>query len=112
MPLYVYQHPYTKEIIEINQAIDQEHIYIDKHSVKWNRIFTTPEINTNGSIKADFSSKQFSEFTKKTKGSIGDLWDRSRELSEKREKIYGKDPVKEKYKKDWSKKRKNRRFIE
>ena len=36
------------------------------------------------------------------------MFDRSAELSEKRRKIYGKDPVKEKYYKDWSKKRKGK----
>lgn len=111
MPTYVYQHPDTKKLIEINQLINEEHIYVDENGVKWDRVFTAPELNTNGSLRADTSSKEFSEFTKKTKGTMGDLWDRSRELSEKREKIYGKDPVKEKYKKDWSKKRKNRKFI-
>jgi hypothetical protein len=40
---------------------------------------------------------------------MGDLWDRSQELSDKRKKLYsGEDPVKKKYYKDWSKKRKGK----
>lgn len=40
---------------------------------------------------------------------MGDLWDRSQELSEKRKKLYGgEDPVKKKYYDNWSKKRKGK----
>lgn len=112
MPIYIYQHPKTKEIKEVLQSIDSKHEFIDKDNVKWNRIFTAPQINTDGSLNADCDEKKFSEFTKNKKQTIGDLWDRSAELSEKRKKIYGNDPIKEKYKKDWSVKRKNRKFIE
>lgn len=108
MPLYTYIHPETEETIDIVQSIHDDHVYIDDKGIEWKRVFTVPEINTQGTLKADCSSKQFSEFTKNKKGTIGDLWDRSAELSEKRKKIYGKDPVKEKHFKDWSKKRKGK----
>lgn len=111
MPTYLYQNPKTGEIREVIQKINEPHLYAED-GVEWPRIFTVPQLNTEGTLKADCTDKQFSEFTKNKKGTIGDLWDRSKELSEKREKIYGKDPVKEKYKKNWSKKRKNRRFLE
>jgi len=110
MPTYLYQNPKTGEVKEIIQKINEDHFYIE-NGIKWERIFTVPQLNTEGTLNADCTEKQFSEFTKNKKGTIGDLWDRSKELSEKRKKIYGKDPVKEKYKKDWSKKRKNRRFL-
>jgi hypothetical protein len=108
MPVYIYQHPKTKEVIEIIQSIHDKHEYIDDKNIKWNRIFTIPEVNTQGVLKAECSPKEFAEYTKNKKGTIGDLWDRSSELSEKRKKIYGKDPIKEKYFKDWSKKRKGK----
>lgn len=108
MPIYIYQNPKNKKIIEIIQSIHDNHEYIDKDGLKWNRIFTAPQLNTDGTLKGDCSESQFSEYTKKQKGTIGDLWDRSKELSEKREKIYGKDPVKTKFLKDWSSKRKGR----
>ena len=111
MPIYIYQHPKTLKTIEIHQSIKATHEYIDDHGVKWNRIFTTPELNTGGSPQAHWNEKDFSEYTGKRKGTMGDLWDQSAELSEKRKKIYvGKDPIKEKYKKDWSKKRNNRKL--
>ena len=37
---------------------------------------------------------------------VGDMWDLSKDMSEKRAKKAGKDPVKEKYFKDYEKKRK------
>jgi hypothetical protein len=109
MPLYSYAHPKTKKVIDIVQSIHDKHIYIDKGGVEWERVFTVPEVNTHGTLKVECSEKQFSEYTKNKKGSIGDLWDQSAELSEKRKKIYGgKDPVKKKFFKDWSKKRNNK----
>jgi len=109
MPLYTYVNPKTKQTIDIVQSVHDEHTYVDNKGLKWQRVFTAPEVNTHGTLKVECSDKQFSEYTKNRKGSIGDLWDQSAELSEKRKKIYGgKDPVKKKYFKDWSKKRKNK----
>lgn len=112
MPVYIYEHPESRERKEIIQNINDDHNYIDSNGVKWNRIFTIPELNVNDRLNEYSTEKEFSSYTKKRKGTIGDLWDKSRELSEKREKIFGKDPVKETYKKNWSKKRKNRRYLE
>jgi len=109
MPEYLYQHPKNNKVISLIQSIHDEHEFFDKKGVKWNRVFTVPELNTEGTLKAESSSKEFSEFTSKKKGTVGDLWDRSKELSEKRQKMYGKDPIKNKYFKDWSKKRKGKK---
>jgi hypothetical protein len=108
MPLYTYINPKTKQTIDIVQSVHDEHIYIDKNGLEWNRVFTAPEVNTHGTLKAETTDKQFSEYTKNQKGNIGDLWDRSNELSEKRKKVYGQDPVKKKYYDNWSKKRKGK----
>ena len=109
MPIYIYQNPKTSEIIEIRQAINDKHEYIDIEGLKWNRIFTPPELNID-SLNPLASEKEFLQYTKNKKGTIGDLWDKSRELSEKREKVYGKDPVKSAFEKQWSSKRKNKKF--
>jgi hypothetical protein len=108
MPLYTYINPKTKQTIDIVQSVHDDHIYIDDKGLQWQRVFTVPEVNTHGTLKAETTDKQFSEYTKNQKGKMGDLWDRSAELSEKRKKIYGQDPVKNKYYKNWSKKRKGR----
>lgn len=108
MPIYIYQNPKTKEVKEIVQGVHDTHEYSEK-GVKWNRIFTAPELNTHDKLSAESSSQQFAELTGKQKGTMGDLWDRSKELSEKRKKLYGgEDPVKKKYYTDWSKKRKGK----
>jgi len=108
MPVYLYQNPKTKQIKEIIQSINDTHEYFE-NGIKWDRIFTVPELNTQDKLTAESSARQFSELTGKQKGTIGDLWDRSRELSDKRKKLYGgEDPVKKKYYDDWSKKRKGK----
>tara|TARA_B100000959_G_C14651955_1_gene488717 strand:- start:422 stop:652 length:231 start_codon:yes stop_codon:yes gene_type:complete len=56
-----------------------------------------------------FSSKSFADVTRDKKMSVGDLWDMSAEMSEKREqKVGGKDPVLDKYEKKEIKKRKGK----
>ena len=112
MPVYIYEHPESKQRVELVQSIHEAHEYIDSDGVRWNRIFTLPELNISDRLDESSNSKDFSSYVGKRKGTIGDLWDKSKELSEKREKIFGKDPIKENYKKNWSKKRKNRRYIE
>lgn len=52
-------------------------------------------------------------FLKKTNvpGTVGEMWDRSKELSERRAAKEGADPVKQAYYKDYSKKHKGRKHI-
>ena len=33
MPLYTFQHPKTKEVIEINQSMTDKHVYTDEKGV-------------------------------------------------------------------------------
>lgn len=104
MALFIYQNPNTLETIEIVQSMLEKHEY-EKDGVKWNRIFSLP--NASIDTKCDpFSQNSFVEKTGKGKGSYGDLLDRSREMSEKREKTLGKDPLKEAYYDNYSKTRK------
>lgn len=101
--LYVYQHPDTGEIVEVSQGMNDEHVYV-VDGVKWNRIFTVPNASIDTKIDP-FSSKDFAQKTLK-KGTMGDLFDRSRELSEKRKDKEGYDPVEkkqaEKYNKEFN----------
>ena len=102
--IYLYQHPETGEIKEVIQGMNDVHEY-EEDGVKWKRIFTVPQ--TSIDRKVDPFSKN--AFIDKTKGdtTMGDLWDRSRELSDKRaqESGEGVDPVKKKYIRDYKKKR-------
>jgi hypothetical protein len=39
MPLYTFQHPKTKEVIEITQSMTEKHIYVDSEGVEWSRVW-------------------------------------------------------------------------
>ena len=87
--------PRTGDIVEIDGK-------------QWKRIFTLPQAVTTGLKPVDpFSQKQFREKTGAMSGTVGELWDYSKEMSQRRaEKMGGDDPVKQKYFKDFRKARK------
>lgn len=104
MPLYIYQNPETEEVIEVLQSMNEDHVYSDNSGLEWRRIYTTSQLNTVGSFDPwspnDFANKVSDSDTE------GDRQDRSAELSNERaNQNGGVDPVKEKYFKEYSKKR-------
>lgn len=102
MPLYVFENPNTGSNIEVFFHMDDKKEYIDEDGLKWNRVLLSPQLNTEASIDP-WSNDDFVNKTSNTKGSIGDLMDRSNELSLKRAEEYGGvDPIKEKYYKKYS----------
>lgn len=103
MPYYIFQHPKTKEVKEILQKMNQEHVYIDEKGIKWNRIFTKPQASIDTQIDAN-SSKEFVAKTAKRGMTVGEMMDLSAELSEKRGGITGKDEVRDKAEKEYKKK--------
>lgn len=109
MPLYEYQHPNKEEKrVYVIQKMDDVHEYFDENGLKWNRVFGIPNARIDGEIDP-FSERAFKEKTKDFKGTIGDLYDMSQELSEKRaKKRGGVDPVKDKSIKDYEKKTKKK----
>ena len=104
MPQYSYEHPSTRETIDIIQTMSEDHKYIDSDGIEWNRVFSVPQMQFD--IKVDPNSiKDFAKVTDKP-GTLGDLMDRSAELSAKRaDKNGGIDPVKQTYFDEYSKKR-------
>jgi hypothetical protein len=108
MPNYIFSHPETGEIIEVFQKMNDEHLYVDKNGVKWNRIFTKPQASIDTSWNP-YSESDWLDKTKQKKGNIGNILDKARELSSQREKEKGIDEKKEKYKRDWSKKRRGKK---
>ena len=103
MPLYTFEHPATGEIKDVIFGMNDEKHHVDEEGVSWLRVWHSPEASIDADIDP-FSANQFIEKTK-TKGSVGDLLDRSAELSAKRSEKLGYDPVKQKYFKEYSKKR-------
>jgi hypothetical protein len=108
MPVYMYEHPETGEVREEVQGMTDEHLYIDESGIEWKRVFTTSNIGVDATNVDPFSSKAFADATRDKKMSVGDLWDMSAEMSEKREKVAGEDPVLKEYNKKEKKKRKGK----
>lgn len=102
MGMYIYESP-EGEVKEVFQKMDELHVYAE-NGVEWKRVFVNPTASVDTKIDP-FSSKDFTEKTGKKKGTMGNLFDASKEASMKREEVMGKDPVKEKFLKDYSDKR-------
>jgi hypothetical protein len=103
MPVYLFQNPETLETKEVILTVGEEKIFV-LNGVKWDRIFTVPTASIDTKIDP-MSQKQFVDKTRGKKGKLGDLFEQSRDLSEKRSKSIGIDPLKSDYYKRWSEKR-------
>jgi len=102
MPYYLFSHPETEEIREIFFHMNDEKVYIDENSLKWKREYVVPQASIDANIDP-YSSRAFVEKTRKA-GNVGELFDLSKEMSEKRG---GKknDPIKKTHEKQWKKDR-------
>jgi hypothetical protein len=107
MPIYLFQNPKTKEVREVFQSMNDKHAYSEK-GVQWERIFTIPQASIDTQIDA-FSESSFKNKTSNKRETLGDLMDRSKELSEKRKDVAGVDPVQQKFFEDYSKTRKGKK---
>ena len=110
MPIYLFQNPDTGEVVQILQGMNDKHEY-SENGVKFQRVFTVPNATIDDNIDPD-SAQAFIEKTGRMKGTMGEIWDYTKQLSEKREKMYGKDPVKERAETKYSKKRKGAKYKE
>ncbi len=106
MPIYLFQNPETDEVAEVVLGMNDPKVY-QNDGVNWVRIFTIPNASIDTQVDPH-SAKDFVKATNK-KGTIGDLFDRSAELSEKRKEKIGHDPLKEKYYENYSKTRKGKK---
>lgn len=94
MPIYLYRHPRTKQVIEVVQKMTDAHEHSDSKGVKYERVWLRPRMAVD--IRVDpFSKKDWMRRTNK-RITVGDMMDESKELSEKRERKAGKDPMKQK----------------
>lgn len=104
MPTYLFANPENEnDIIEVVQAINEDHSKHIKDGKIYLRIFTIPNMAVD-TICDPNSASDFVKVTNK-KGTIGELMDRSAELSAKRADKDGLDPVKEKFYENYSKTR-------
>jgi len=104
MPLYIFQHPETEETTEVFFHMnDDNKVYFDSDGVEWRRVFTTSQLSQDTQL--DPYSKK--DFVNKTSGggTMGELWDRSKELHQKRVEKEGVDPLRKEYFDQYSKER-------
>lgn len=105
MPLYIFQHPKTEEYTEVFFGMNDEKKYIDEDGTEWQRVYALPQLNTEASIDP-WNNSDFVNKTANMKGTVGDLLDKSSELSAQRaEQNGGVDPLKKKYYENYSKER-------
>jgi thymidylate synthase len=109
MPIYLFKNPKTGKIVSVFQQMNEEHVY-SEDGIKYERVFTVPNAQIDADIDVD-SSEKFIEKTGKMKGTLGEIWDYSQELSNKRaEKNGGIDPVRQKAEEKYSKKRRGMKY--
>jgi len=101
MPNYLFQKPNTKIVKEIFQHMAEDHVY-SEDGIEWKREWTLPQASFDSNWDHN-NSRNFIEQTAKKKGTMGDLWSKSHELSEKRKEERGIDPLKEKAYSDYQK---------
>lgn len=101
MPQYTYKHPKKEKYIEVTQRMNEEHVYLDETGTKWERVYEVPRVAFDSKIDPS-SEKDFVRATASKKGTIGDIIDYSKEMSERRGGA-DKDPIiakrREEYKK-------------
>lgn len=114
MPLYTFQKNSkikdfffnSSEVVSIGATVDIE-------GETWTRIPVNPNVQIDSIEKININDpKKFAEVTGKKKGTVGSLFDLSKELSEKRaERNGGEDPVAKEFEKNHAKKRKGKKVL-
>lgn len=108
MPYYIFENEETGEQKDIFFGMNDKKEYKGENGKeKWKRIYTAPRASNTSRLDAYEKPADFVNNIANKKGTYGDLLDLSKEVSERRAQKSkdGKDPVKEKYFKEWSKKR-------
>ncbi len=94
MPLYSYE--LEGRIVEVYQGMNDKHEYFE-NGKKFNRVWEKPQASSSTQIDP-FNKTQFIRSLDGKHGeTLGNTFDRSAELSEKRAERLGKDPIKQKY---------------
>lgn len=81
MPYYPFENPETGEIRDFRFGMNDEKI-VEIDGIKWNRVFVSPNITFDLFVDPS-NPKAFMRKTEKG-GTMGDLMDLSKEMSEKR----------------------------
>ena len=114
MPLYTYKRESTGEHRDVLQSMNDRHCYsgVNGDEQDWRRVFLSPNASIDTNIDPNNRAK-FAETTASKKGTMGDMFDYSKELSDKRAAQNGGiDPVKKKYFENYSKERNGAKHFE
>lgn len=106
MPLYLYENKQTGEVLEVLQGMNDVHEYHGEDGTEkglWRRVYVNPCLSTDTKVDP-FDKGSFMNSTLSKNDTFGDLQNRAAEASEARAQKLGKDPIKEKYYSDYSKK--------
>ena len=106
MPEYLYKNPQTGEVKGVIQTMREEHVFVDEEGLEWKRVYTSPNASIDSLSNTDpFDTRAHTEKTGKMKGTMGDLFSISKEMSERRQdKIGAEDPIKRKFFNDYKEK--------
>lgn len=109
MPSYEFENLKTQEIQDFYFSLDNYPKLGEIREIEgqqWKRIMSiAPYGSVDGKSTDPFNQQKFIEKTANSKGSVGDVMDRAKEMSEARKAKLGYDPVQNKYFDDWTKKR-------
>lgn len=106
MPLYLFESLKTGDVHEVVYHMNDTKDYAGpdgKQRGQWRRVWTKPRASVDTQVDP-YSVKDYLKATNKG-GTIGDLHDRSTEMSLKRADKEGKDPVREAYFDNYEKRR-------
>lgn len=107
MPIYLFKNPNTGKVVHIMQSMNDSHTY-SENGVEFERVFTIPNSQINDNVD---TAQKFVEKTGSMRGTLGEIWDYSQELSEKRARSNGgEDPLRKKAEEKYSKKRKGMKY--
>ena len=108
MPVYQFSHPEHPVIIDVVQSMKEPHVYIDDEGLEWRRVWSAPQASFDTRIDPHNKKKYMNK--DHGKRTLGEMWDESTELSQKRaDKNGGVDPVKEKYEAEYTDKRQGKK---
>ena len=102
MPLYIFQNPDTGETREVFFKMNDEKSFEGQDGAEWTRVYTTPQIGLDMNIDP-YSQQAFVDKTARA-GTIGDVQDLSKDMSEKRGGAKN-DAVKHDFLKAWKSKK-------
>ena len=97
MPTYLFMHPETEETIELVQGMKDKHFYVDENGVEWDRVWVNPNTANSTTEMDPYSEKDFVAKTRGKNYTVGEMWNLSKELHEKRKIKEGRDTIKAKH---------------